>query len=153
MRNSRFASFFDPTLIACVLMIGALMSAIPAKAQWQSTIGTVNIPFAFHAEDREMPAGMYRIVRESDSLLMLRGPNQEVGHVSVHRTMAAKAPAQGLAVFHRYGDRYFLGGFWTAGDSYGMECFKSRAEKEMLRTSKQQVPDLTTLAFNSTPQQ
>jgi hypothetical protein len=120
------------------------MSPLFAKAQWEVT--TVTIPFAFQTEDQKMPAGVYRIKNVSENLLLLRGPNQVAILVPIHAAIAKKAPAKGSVVFHRYGNTYFLREFWTASAKDGVECFKSRAEKEM--ASKRQVPSMTTLVFN-----
>ena len=149
MRNSRLAYLFNPALIACVLMIGALMSAASAKAQSASPIGTVNIPFTFHIGSQEMPAGMYRITSESVHSLLLRGPNK--AFVLVHAKIARKAPSQAVVVFHRYGETYFLAEVWLAGASDGLECTTTRTEKQMIHASNTQAPSLTTLALNSAP--
>jgi hypothetical protein len=136
-------------LVVCALAVGAFASTTSAVAQTE--VGTVNVPFAFHIDKQEMPAGLYRIDHESSTLYMLRGPSRS-GVVLTHPTAVRKVPAQGLVVFHRIGGAYFLAGLWSAGDKHAMECFRSQAEKQMLQASNQQVPSLTTLAVNSAPQ-
>jgi hypothetical protein len=148
MRNSRLAYLFNPTLITCALMIGASMSASSAKAQSDSIIGTVNVPFTFHIGKQAMPAGMYRIQRQSNHGLRIRGENQSA-FVLVQPAMSGKAPSRGYVNFHRYEDTYFLAEVWTAGDNYGMECAKSRTEEEMIRASNKRAPSLTALTLNS----
>jgi hypothetical protein len=54
-------------------------------------------------------------------------------------------------VFNRYGDKYYLRQIWTAGDKVGVECQKSRAEKESLRAENTQAPSSIELALNSIP--
>jgi hypothetical protein len=138
------------TLIACALAVGAFASAKSAVAQSTSTVATVNVPFAFLIDNREMPAGLYRIDHESSTLFRISGPSQS-GTVLTHPIVVSKVTSKGFVAFHRIGATYFLGGLWIAGNNYGMECFQSRSEKRMLQESRQQVPSLTTLAFNSTP--
>ena len=138
------------TLVACALVVSACASTISAVAQSDTTVATVNVPFAFHIDKQEMPAGLYRIDHVSSTLFVLRGSNRS-GTLLTHPTADTKAPAQGHVVFHRIGGTYFLGGLWSAGEKFGMACFESRAERQMLQESKQQVPSLTTLAVNSTP--
>jgi hypothetical protein len=138
------------TLIACTLVIGAYASTISAVAQSGTTVATVNVPFIFHIDQQEMPAGLYRIDHVSSTLFVLRGANRSAS-VLTHPTADTKVPAQGHIVFHRVGGAYFLQGLWSAGEKSGMACFESRAERQMLQESKQQVPSLTTLAVNSTP--
>jgi hypothetical protein len=138
------------TLIACTLVVSAYVSTISAVAQSGTTLATVNVPFTFHIDKQEMPAGLYRIDHVSSTLFVMSGANRS-GTVLTHPTADAKVPAQGHVVFHRIGGTYFLGELWSAGDTSGMACFESRAERQMLQESKQQVPGLTTLAINSTP--
>jgi hypothetical protein len=135
-------------LIVCALAAGAFASTKPAVAQF--AVGTVNVPFAFHIDQQEMPAGLYRIDHESSSLYMLRGSSRS-GMVLTHPTAIRKVPAQGFVVFHRIGNAYFLGGLWSAGDNHTMQCFRGKAETQMLQESNQQVPSLTMLAVSSTP--
>jgi hypothetical protein len=138
------------TLIACTLVVSAYVSTISAVAQSGTTLATVNVPFTFHIDKQEMPAGLYRIDHVSSTLFVMSGANRS-GTVLTHPTADAKVPAQGHVVFHRIGGTYFLGELWSAGNTSGMACFESRAERQMLQESKQQVPGLTTLAINSTP--
>jgi hypothetical protein len=136
------------SLIACALAVGAFASTTSAVAQ--SEVATVNIPFAFHIDQQVLPAGLYHIDHESSSLFRLRGPARS-GEVLTHPMAARQLATQGAVVFHRIGGTYFLGGLWSPGAKDGMECFQTRAEKEMLKESHQQVPSLTTVAFNATP--
>ena len=138
------------TLIACTLLVSAYISTISAVAQSGTTVATVNVPFTFYIDKQEMPAGLYRIDHVSSTLFVLRGPSRS-GAVLTHPTADRKVSTQGHIVFHRIGGTYFLGGLWSAGEKFGMACFESRAERQMLQESKQQVPSLTTLAVNSTP--
>jgi hypothetical protein len=110
----------------------------------------VNVPFAFHIDQQEMPSGLYRIDHESSTLYMLRGPSRS-GIVLTHPAAIGKVPAQGFVVFHRIGGTYFLGGLRSARDNHTMECFRSKAETQMLQESNKQVPSMTTLAINSPP--
>ena len=135
-------------LIVCALAVGAFAPTKPAVAQF--AVGTVNVPFAFHIDKQEMPAGRYSIDRESNTLYMLRGPSDS-GLVLTHPMAIKKASAQGSVVFHRIGGTYFLGGLWSAGDNQPMECFQSKAETQKRQEANQQVPSLTTLAINSAP--
>jgi hypothetical protein len=135
-------------LIVCALAVGAFASTKPTVAQ--SAVGTVNVPFPFHIDQQEMPAGLYRIDHESSNVYMLRGSSRS-GMVLTHSTAIRKLPAQGFVVFHRIGDTYFFGGLWSAGDDHTMQCFRGKAETQMLRESNQQIPSLTTLAVNFTP--
>jgi hypothetical protein len=66
------------------------------------------------------------------------------------------APTKGKLVFHRYGDKYYLREIWTAQNSNGFECPKSRAEKvsqsESLTAQNPSAPTTVELAFEVAPQ-
>src|SRR5271156_1394382 len=130
------------TLIACTLVVSAYVSTISAVAQSSTTVATVNVPFTFHIDKQEMPAGLYRIDHVSSTLFVLRGAHRS-GSVLTHPTADTKVPAQGHIVFPRVGGAFFLGGLWSAGEKSGMACLESQAERQMLQESKQRVPSLT----------
>ena len=152
MKNTRLISILGSSLIACALTIGSLASTQYASAQSGTPLAKVNIPFAFQMGTQTLPAGMYRIDRESGHLVLLRGPGQAAGFVDMHDAIRFRAAAHGTIVFDRYGDKYYLHQIWTAGSTDGLECPKSRAEKESLQATNKQAPDSTEVAFNSVPQ-
>jgi hypothetical protein len=148
MKNSGFTSSLRSTLIPYALAVGACVPALPALAQTGSTVGTVDIPFVFHIDNQEMPAGQYRIDHEASTLLLLRGPSRS-GVVLTHPASAKSVSARGFVAFRHIGETYFLEGLWPAGETNGMDCFESPAEKQLLEESKRQVRSVTMLAFNS----
>jgi hypothetical protein len=115
-------------------------------------LAKVNIPFAFQMGTQTLPAGMYQIDRDSGHLVLLRGPGKAAGFVNMHDAIRFRPAAQGTIVFDRYGDKYYLHQIWTAGSTNGLECSKSRAEKESLQAINIQAPGSTEVAFNSIPQ-
>jgi len=152
MKNIRLTSILGSSLIACALTIGSLASTQSASAQGSTPLAEVNIPFAFQTGLQTLPAGTYRIDRESGNLVRLQGPGRAAGFVEMHDAIKHRAADHGTIVFDRYGDKYFLRQIWTAGSTYGLECPKSRAEKESLQANNKQAPSSTELAFNSVPQ-
>jgi hypothetical protein len=114
------------------------------------------IPFTFESGTAHMPAGEYQVIRASDHLILLRGPSNAGDYVLVNDTESSKAPTKGKLVFHRYGDKYYLREIWTAGNSHGLECPKSRAEKqtqkESLIAQNQSAPSTVEVAFEVAPQ-
>jgi hypothetical protein len=152
MKNTRLTSILSSSLIACALTIGSLASAPSALAQSSTTVAVVNIPFTFQTERQTLPAGMYRIDRQSGNLLRLAGPDRAGGYVMTHDAIKTHAPDHGTIVFDRYGDKYFLRQIWTEGNSTGLECPKSRAEKAALVAQNEQAVTSVELAFNSAPQ-
>jgi hypothetical protein len=151
MKNTRLTSILGSSLIASALAIGSLASTQSASAQ-SSTMAEVKIPFTFQMGAQILPAGSYRIVRESGYLVRLQGPDNAGGYVQMHDAIKLHAANHGSVVFDRYGNKYFLRQIWTEGSANGLECSKSRAEKETLQAKNMQSPSSTELAFNSFPQ-
>jgi hypothetical protein len=146
MKNTRLTSILSSGLIACALMIGTLASTQSASAQDSTALAQVTIPFAFQTGSQTLPAGMYRIDR-SGYLVRLQGPAQAGGYLVMHVAIKSHAADHGTIVFDRSGDKYFLRQIWTAGNTDGLECSKSRAEKESLQAQNNQAPSSTELAF------
>jgi hypothetical protein len=150
MKNQRFNSILNSSLIACALTIGSLASAPHALAQ-STAMAEVTIPFTFQTDHQTFAAGTYRIDRESDHVVLLKGPGNSYGLIVMNDAVNLRLADHGKLVFDRYGDKYFLRQIWTAGTSIGLECPKSRAEKQTLEAKNKQAPDSTELAFNTVP--
>jgi hypothetical protein len=142
MKNKRLASIVSSSLIVCALMIGSL-----ASAQTQSTVLIVNIPFAFRTTMQELPAGRYRVIRESASSVRLEGDGSAGGSVLMHDASQSHVSERGAVVFNRYGDRYYLSQIWKPGEVIGLECAKSRAEKDILRSESTQAQSVIAVAI------
>ena len=80
----------------------------------------VNIPFAFMVQQQSMPAGAYRVVRETDdpSVVMIRG---EKGNKASMVAMTRPAPGHDPAgnkpslTFKRVENQYQLSDIWDSG--------------------------------------
>jgi hypothetical protein len=153
MKNQRFTSILSSALIAGTLVIGSLASTQAAVAQNGNVLAEADIPFAFQNGDQQMPAGIYRIDRESNHLVLLHGPSNVSGYVLMHPTIARRTPTHGKIVFDYCGNKYFLRQVWTAGDDEGLERAMNRAEKEVLQAQNEQAPSSIQLALNSVPKQ
>jgi hypothetical protein len=151
MKNTRLTSILSSSLIASALAIGSLASTQFASAQTPTAVAEVNIPFAFQTTTQALPAGMYRVVVESNHLIRLQGTGSTGGFVLAHDAIRYHASDRGSLVFDRYGDKYYLHQIWSAGSTAGLECAKGRAEKESLQASNTQAPSLVELALNSMP--
>jgi hypothetical protein len=150
MKNTRLNSILSSGFIACALAIGSLASTQSASAQ--TTIAKVTIPFDFQTSNQTLPAGTYRVERESGSLILLQGAGKSSGFVMMHAASRSKAPDHGILSFDRTGGKYYLRQIWTAGDATGLECPKSHAEKAALVATNNEAVTSVELAFNSEPQ-
>jgi hypothetical protein len=150
MKNTRLNSILSSGIIACALAIGSLASTQSASAQ--TTIAKVTIPFDFQMGSKTLPAGTYRVERESANLILLEGSGKASSFILMNAASRSKAPDHGIVSFDRTGDKYYLRRIWTAGNQTGLECPKSRAEKEALVATNNEAATTVELAFNSDPQ-
>jgi hypothetical protein len=125
-------------LLAVMMIIAASVSANAQTLQYRLT---ANIPFDFSAAGEKLPAGKYWIKRaqQSDGDLVVQISSAD-GHSNITRLtipLSAKQPVKnGLLVFNRYGNEYFLSEIWPAGGVTGRELHKSRAERDLARKAK-----------------
>lgn len=151
--KSKLNSILSSSLIACALTLGSIASTPFASAQGLTAAAEVNIPFAFQTTTHTLPAGKYRIVQESRNVIWLQGTSTGAFAVT-YDAVASKAPTHGMVVFNKYGDKYYLHEIWTAGNNVGLECPKSRAEKESKSqlAKNAEAPSSVELALNYLPQ-
>ena len=70
----------------------------------------------------------------------------------MHSAVVPSPSSQGKVIFHRYGNKYFLSQIWPAGDTIGLECPKSRVEKDVVLAKNTQAPGTIQLALYTAPQ-
>jgi hypothetical protein len=101
---------------------------------------------------KTLPAGTYRVERESANLILLEGSGKASGFIVMNAASRSKAPDHGMLSFDRTGGTYYLRQIWTAGNQTGLECPKSRAEKAALVATNDEAASTVELAFNADPQ-
>jgi hypothetical protein len=100
----------------------------------QSTVGIcAEIPFAFMANNKTLPAGTYRLVAATDNRSIWRIENR-AGHANeflLAGVLAGNRKQDMIQMtFHRYGETNFLVGFRTS--SYEVALPRSKGEKALL---------------------
>ncbi|MBK9166666.1 MAG: hypothetical protein IPM24_04285 [Bryobacterales bacterium] len=123
------------TLLTALFLVAGL-AVFPAAAE--SPV-VVDVPFAFYAGDRLMPAGEYVLGPLGDStfdtLLMAAasGDRLIVGNIF---TTASRKKVGTRVVFNKYpGERYFLAQTWVEGEPLGREMRKSQRERQVVTTT------------------
>jgi hypothetical protein len=149
MKQSAFVTILRSTLIPA-FAIAVCAPTLPARAQTGSSVGTVSVPFAFYLDNQEMPAGVYSIDHQASTLFLLRGPIRS-GMMLTHPVSTNRVAHRGSVAFLRIDSTYFLEGICPGSETDGTECFAGPTEKKPTHESNQQVPSVTTLAFNSGP--
>jgi hypothetical protein len=118
-------------VMTSLLLLSLMIAAQVVKAQDPVV---VNIPFEFVAGKLTLPPGEYRIEKlEQGSAAVVLHRVDRTGSALVMTLPAwATVPASDAKlVFNKYGNRYFLSQYWSAGSSNGRIIPKSTKEKEL----------------------
>ena len=122
-------------------VIGLMILVSAASAFAQTAPLRANIPFAFTAGEQVLPAGVYRVVIDSQfRRLDVRSINAISGVVlSANKQFRGHSPDTATLIFHKYGNTYFLKQVWPAGrnDGYGLPA--TSAEREMARNAPTEI--------------
>lgn len=119
-----------------------LATALAAGAQAQTTQRVIaNIPFAFTANNKTLPAGKYTITVLNPSsdrkALQIRSMNGRYSAIVLTNGVIGIVADDSKLVFERYDDRYFFAQAQMAGDSTSLAALKSNKEqKHLVATAK-----------------
>ena len=124
---------FRASIFAAVVTLAPLSPA--SHAQDAGMAARVNIPFGFQTDSQHFAPGVYTLEMENDHTLLIRGASQSwMALTSVEDN--AKPAKRGTAVFHKYGDHYFLSEVTVAGTSRYLHLTPSRTESQLRRGQK-----------------
>lgn len=129
--------FFNITFAIIILA-----TAFAAGAQAQTTQRVIaNIPFAFTANNKNLPAGKYTIdVLNSSSdrkAVQIRSMNGRFSAMVLTNTVTGKVADNSKLVFERYDDQYFFAQVQVAGDSASLAALRSnKDQKHLMATAK-----------------
>ena len=119
-------------IITSVFLLAAAAIAIAAS----SAPVQVNIPFAFYAGDRLLPAGEYVTFPAAQVIIGIRGidnPSAGAFLPFAHGVESKETKDVAGLVFNKYGDDlYFLSQIWQPMDTVGLEVGKSKKERELV---------------------
>ncbi len=130
--------FFN-ILVATII----LATALTAGAQAQTTQRVIaNIPFAFTANNKSLPAGKYTITVLNPSsdrkALQIRSMNGRHSVIVLTNGVIGNVADNSKLVFERYDDRYFFAQAQMAGDSTSLAALRSNKEqKHLVATAKE----------------
>jgi hypothetical protein len=124
---------FRASIFAAVVAFAPLTPA--AHAQENGTAVRVNVPFVFQNGSQHFAPGVYTLAMENDHTVVIRGASQS--WMALTSIVDNAQPAKrGTAVFHKYGDQYFLSEITVAGKSRYLHLTPSRAECQLRRGQK-----------------
>ena len=117
MRTLRFLSIL---MVVCAGIIGTV--AVNAQEAHRFE---VDIPFSFFLQDRECPAGKYRIERidpTKPNLLMLKNADVQLTRLVLTQRVEQESPSTTTyLLFKRREERLYLFQVWTTGSLNGLQ--------------------------------
>lgn len=129
---SRILAITVRTLLALPLVAGLL--AVAPAAQAQTAAANATIPFAFSADNYNLPAGTYRIEMISDRVLSFRDVTTGKTHcLMVLPDWNVEPKDQGRLLFRRYGNHSYLSQVSIAGRGGESDFVKSRSERQTIK--------------------
>ena len=117
--------------LALVTGLFALIAGLSASAQ--SLNLTANIPFAFQAGEKVMPAGSYELQPSGTVVLIRAVGGHQAAYILTNATHRNGDPIRGVLEFHGYGGSYFLAKIWSPGEADGRSLPMTPREKEVAR--------------------
>jgi hypothetical protein len=128
---------FRAGIFAAVVAFAPVSPA--SHAQDAGLLARVNVPFGFQTDSQHFAPGVYTLELENDQTLLIRGASQSwVVMTSVEDN--ARPAERGTAVFHKYGDQYFLSKITVAGKSRRLYLTPSKTERQMRLATQKTAP-------------
>ena len=123
MKNAR-------TLMIAVVLLAAV--SVCSNAEDRQLV-TANIPFAFTADNANLPAGDYTVsVMAPFNLIKLQSKDgRSVAMIAALATPAAGTSGQSKLVFQRYGSHYILDQIWQEGSSVHRDLRRGEFAREL----------------------
>jgi hypothetical protein len=141
---TRRAAILRNLLFSLPLAAGLLASTIPASAQ---TSLKVDIPFAFSANNQQLPAGSYWVQRQSDYFLSIRNvKTASTVVVMIYPEKGSPLESHSRLIFVREGNKNYLTQVWTPDSNrYSKLTSRPRYNQE-LRTQIHPAPSTVEVA-------
>ena len=118
------------SILSLSLATGLLCAGANASAQ---TTASVDIPFAFSADNQIVQAGHYKVELLSDRFLALRNTSSNRTQVLMVRPEAGTAiETRGRLIFHQDGSKKYLAQVWIAGTSMHSEMAVQHKQERAL---------------------
>ena len=129
------------------LLINAAVNMSPLYAQGSQSVG-VNIPFAFSANGKSLPAGYYRIepVGTNRDIWGIRGVETPSNNFLLAMTRTGSSDGKLTVTFHRFGELNFLAGFKTPSYEIGLPATK---QEKALRVSARPISQMEVVEIES----
>jgi hypothetical protein len=115
--------------VTALLAIASLAMAGTSFAQTEGV--QANVPFDFTVANQLLPAGTYRIEKQSDGLIAIKNHDKPITVLTLVHPDGASSRDGGKLIFHKYGDQYFLSEVLCDSADMNVELHPSKAEKRV----------------------
>jgi hypothetical protein len=105
--------------------------AVADKSFAQDQRVRATVPFDFTVGSKLLPSGTYTIKQKSSQLIMIENHDKPIALLSLAVPDGKKARTDGVLVFHKYGDRYFLSEILCDYASMNFQIPPSKLEKSV----------------------
>jgi hypothetical protein len=128
-----------------IVLVAVFFAAIASPCLNAQAAGDLvaKIPFDFRVGPSAMPAGTY-VIHGSSGVLSIRGGGRGIFQMGTPMSNRTDPNTEGIVIFHRYGDTYFLASAWNGRSQYGIALKPGTHEKELARQS----PETRTVALS-----
>src|SRR5262245_55595310 len=113
---------------------------LPASAQSYQNLMTIQVPFDFQVNERQLPAGKYIIKRDSRTpqILLIQCPERDIRVVvqSILHSLSEQ-PRWTSLIFKAYGEKRFLSEVKVMGREDKFVLIKSKAERRLAQIEKE----------------
>jgi hypothetical protein len=124
--------------IIAIALLAIANFALAGTSFAQSKVVQADVPFDFTVSNKLLPAGTYRIKRDSNGFILIENRDNHLAALSVVRKDENKAANGGKLIFHTYAGQYFLSEILSDWANMNVTVPASKAEK-MLRNRQSSV--------------
>ena len=117
-----------------ILALAISLTTGVAWAQWSGSPIKADVPFAYTAGDKTIPAGptIVQVTNLGGGALWIGNQDAKSGTLLMaQRSESLRPSSRTVLVFHKYGDRYFFSRVEREGSSEGYRMRESKIEKEL----------------------
>jgi hypothetical protein len=144
-------STFSMLKLHAGIFIAALAFAPLSQAlHAQEAFAQVNVPFAFETGSGHYPAGVYRLGMETPSILTIKGASKSGFAMMIVVDGNGQRAKRGVAIFHHYGNRYYLNEISATGEGRHLHLQPSKGEKQLETAASKPAPTNVEVALIET---
>ena len=121
---------------ALMTLIVAFTIAVPAVHAQSQIVMSANVPFAFSADGKQLPAGDYEVRDMGARATLIETKAGDAKVLGIYQYAGPSKPGETKLVFHKIGDHYFLTEIWTSSRDQGLALPESKLEKEVTASNR-----------------